>query len=706
MNRCQFLKSSIFIVIILFIIIFAFPNSSPAGENENAPLPRYLAPQEEGLPLPHTDDPTHPPEEPVRNVAEWEEVEAIIFEWGSYTSIVYQLIDYVVDVTKAYIVVGSQAEANSCMNYLIGQGVAPLDSVSFLIAPTNSVWIRDYAPWWLWRLESWDRAFYEWDYNRPRPQDDVIPEFLSQLWGIEYYGIDLTHTGGNWLVDGWSRAYCSQLILQENWGLSAQEVTDIFWEYANLDTVPLTPAFFGINHLNMSAKLLNDHTVLVNEYPPGSSHNWAMEATVQVFENLTNQYGEYFDVIRIPTPDWNPTTYSYTNATIAQNIVMVSQYNHPYDDDALEIYRENMPGYTVYGVNCNSIIGAGGAINCINHNIMHPELIYITHAPLGNTLNTAEPYRVAANIISLGDLDPGSLLVLWQNPSTPGWQAANMVNTVGDTFVALIPPCTEGYVDYYIYAENQSGNWTTMPRYGPEAHYSFFVGEIGLELTLTPENPPITIPANGGSFTYDIDVANNSQYEHTFDFWITATLPDGREYGPILRVNDLTLESGASLSRTRQQFVPAAAMPGNYTYHAYVGDYPDEIIAEDSFPFIKSGISDGNDIVDDWKTIETDVIATGITEPAENNLRFDYLGTYPNPFNPYTDIVFELAEQTAVDIKIFDSIGREIAILQSGMMSSGRQVIRWDASGLSSGIYFLSIQSEDVQMMKKMVYLK
>ena len=67
-------------ILITFTLIFTLILPVIADEFEEVnPLPRGLAPQEIGLPLPQSDDPTHPPEEPCRALAEWEEVEAIIF---------------------------------------------------------------------------------------------------------------------------------------------------------------------------------------------------------------------------------------------------------------------------------------------------------------------------------------------------------------------------------------------------------------------------------------------------------------------------------------------------------------------------------------------------------------------------------------------------------------------------------------------------
>lgn len=53
-------------------------------------------------------------------------------------------------------------------------------------------------------------------------------------------------------------------------------------------------------------------------------------------------------------------------------------------------------------------------------------------------------------------------------------------------------------------------------------------------ITLTPINPPIQIPASGGSFSFDATLSNQETTPQTCDVWIMVTLPNGSLYGPVL----------------------------------------------------------------------------------------------------------------------------------------------------------------------------
>lgn len=79
---------------------------------------------------------------------------------------------------------------------------------------------------------------------------------------------------------------------------------------------------------------------------------------------------------------------------------------------------------------------------------------------------------------------------------------------------------------------------------------------------------------------------------------------------------------------------------------------------------------------------------------------------YPNPFNPRTTIAFSLAKEGQVRLEVFDAAGRKVASLVDGVKGAGRHAIDFDASSLSSGIYFYRLNAGGVVQQKKMVLLK
>ncbi len=79
---------------------------------------------------------------------------------------------------------------------------------------------------------------------------------------------------------------------------------------------------------------------------------------------------------------------------------------------------------------------------------------------------------------------------------------------------------------------------------------------------------------------------------------------------------------------------------------------------------------------------------------------------YPNPFNPSTTIEFKVAEPGYVSIKVFDALGREVAALVNEFMQPGNYNINFDASILTSGIYFYQLKTSSFVQTKKMLLLK
>jgi hypothetical protein len=79
---------------------------------------------------------------------------------------------------------------------------------------------------------------------------------------------------------------------------------------------------------------------------------------------------------------------------------------------------------------------------------------------------------------------------------------------------------------------------------------------------------------------------------------------------------------------------------------------------------------------------------------------------YPNPFNPSTTINYEIPNSNFVSLKIYDMMGREVANLVNQTQDAGFYAVKFDASKLSSGIYFYKIQAGDFNAVKKFMLVK
>lgn len=79
---------------------------------------------------------------------------------------------------------------------------------------------------------------------------------------------------------------------------------------------------------------------------------------------------------------------------------------------------------------------------------------------------------------------------------------------------------------------------------------------------------------------------------------------------------------------------------------------------------------------------------------------------FPNPFNPSTTIRYSLSASTMVSIKVFDVLGRQIALLVNAMQPAGEHEVSFEARQLPSGIYYYTISAAGKQVSKAMVLSK
>jgi hypothetical protein len=79
---------------------------------------------------------------------------------------------------------------------------------------------------------------------------------------------------------------------------------------------------------------------------------------------------------------------------------------------------------------------------------------------------------------------------------------------------------------------------------------------------------------------------------------------------------------------------------------------------------------------------------------------------YPNPFNPSTQIEFSVPVESNVSIVVYDLVGREVVTLVNENMPSGNYSLTWNAAGLTSGVYFYRMESQNYVEVKKMIMLK
>ncbi|MBN2572740.1 MAG: CotH kinase family protein [Ignavibacteriales bacterium] len=99
-------------------------------------------------------------------------------------------------------------------------------------------------------------------------------------------------------------------------------------------------------------------------------------------------------------------------------------------------------------------------------------------------------------------------------------------------------------------------------------------------------------------------------------------------------------------------------------------------------------------------------VGSKIENSVEQVKEFKLFQNYPNPFNPSTTIKFSLPEASIVKLSVYNILGEQVALLKNEQMNAGLHSIEFNASHLSSGIYFYRIESGIYIEVKKMICLR
>ena len=239
------------------------------------------------------------------------------------------------------------------------------------------------------------------------------------------------------------------------------------------------------------------------------------------------------------------------------------------------------------------------------------------------------------------------------------------------------------------------------------ASFSIYRPQDLASIDLTPLGAPITIPAGGGDFDFEIELANIVEIPCSFDAWIDVILPGGTLFGPILLKSGVFLNPQGSVLRLLNQSVPGTAPPGTYTYQAHIGVYANGLVwAEDSFNFEKSAVDFSGNGSDSWILTGWGDGAIYTTIFSKPPVEYQLFQNYPNPFNPTTTIGYQLTAYSFVELGVYDIQGREVARLVDVFQSAGIHRATFDGSDLSSGIYFARLRAEGFNQTRKILLVK
>ena len=453
---------------------------------------------------------TDPPAGEPRFVAEFEPMQGVMIRYplGIPTSLVAQLSNN----CMVYCIV-STSQQNQAQNSFQNAGVN-MSNVTFVNAPTDSYWVRDYGPWYI--FEDRNPAIVDNIYNRPRPNDDNISGVFANYWNIPMYGMNLQHTGGNMMEDGRGHGVSDDLVFQEN-NYNEENVRNKMRDYLGIDPyhVTIDPQGDYIAHVDCWGKYLAPDKILIAQLPQSNPRYQYYEEVAEYFENTNCCWGYPYRVYRVQEPG-GYTLAPYTNSLILNKTVYVPMgTNNTYNQDAIAVYQEAMPGYEIVGVNGGS---AGwentDALHCRTRGVMDFNMLFVDHR---NVLHGEQEWQESIPVVSKfiaysgANLKQDSLLVYYSIDGGT-YQTAHMTATGNpDEYVGYITGYQGGSeIDYYVFGADESGHRYTQPVFADldPHHFTMAAHQPSGELTITPDT--LWFEHNGDEQAFTIENQTNT----------------------------------------------------------------------------------------------------------------------------------------------------------------------------------------------------
>ncbi len=274
----------------------------------------------------------------------------------------------------AYVVVASASQQSAAASQFSAAG-ADMSKVQFIMMPTNSIWIRDYGPHFIW--QSGTRAIVDSHYYPTRPLDNFIPTLLADdYFLIPSYDIGLYYSGGNFQADANGNGFMTSLIHLDNSGFGEVFIAELLHNYQGVDTLHIMPqlpwSVDGTGHIDMWMYLIDDDTVIISDFLPGEN-----ATAIQITDNAVGYLEALgFEVFRVPALNgyhpYDPNChYTYTNSYRVNDRIFIPSYAAgdssfaTLDQRALLAYQEAAPEAEIIPIDSYDIIYAAGAIHCI-----------------------------------------------------------------------------------------------------------------------------------------------------------------------------------------------------------------------------------------------------------------------------------------------------------------------------------------------------
>lgn len=331
------------------------------------------------------------PPGPISCPGEYAPAQGILMAWDGTTAqnnILATMCRHITTTgnADAYVVVDTASEQTTVTTTLANAG-ANMARVKFFVRTTDSIWIRDYGPRFIYvgtrntPGQGAVRGIVDHEYNRPRPNDDAFPTwfgpsgFASKKFGV--YSLGMVHGGGNYHLDSVGRSFATQLIGNENPSLSQADIVNTWHDFQNVNTT-IMPAFptsvDSTQHIDMWMQIISDNRVIISDWPSNSGSTQDV-----ICDNAATQLASMgYTVFRMPARSIGGVHFTYANMVLCNDLVLLPTYSNSTmtsaghnaqalaaAQQAFDFDGDGTPDKTIVQVTCDALASSAGVMHCI-----------------------------------------------------------------------------------------------------------------------------------------------------------------------------------------------------------------------------------------------------------------------------------------------------------------------------------------------------
>ena len=286
------------------------------------------------------------------------------------------------------------------------------------------------------------------------------------------------------MEDGRGHGVSDELVVEEN-SNNETNVRNKMRDYLGIDPYHITidPQGDYIAHVDCWGKYLAPDKILIAQLPASSSQYALYEQVANYFATTNCCWGYPYHVYRVQEPGGS-TLAPYTNSLILNKTVYVPLgTNSNYNNQAIAVYQEAMPGYEIVGVTNNDWYTGWentDALHCRTRGVMDFNMLFVDHRDVVfGEQEWSDSVAITSKFIAYSgqELKQDSLLVYY-SINGGDYQTALMTATGNpDEYVGYITGYEgESEIDYYVFGADESGHRYTQPVFAELDPHHFTMG--------------------------------------------------------------------------------------------------------------------------------------------------------------------------------------------------------------------------------------